>query len=1038
MKSWNQKKRIHLKRRLAAAFSIIVLAAAVPAGTIFAETLSAETSESTAAYTAAETEYPAEAPENTADYVAETSEDSACYASGQEGFSAPADASETAANVETEETADAFETAATAETEETADAFETAANAETEEAADAFETAANAETEEAADAFEITETAASSETAASPETAGAEGISWTADPEEGPESAETAGPEGVYKMSEPADPAEAPEAAEAADPQEYTEPAVDTGAEEPEDKRESFKEFEETETGLGTESEETTDIAESPKAGGATETTEIEITGENETGPVICLTDVPAMGENRPLQGCVFRGDGGSFNPADYRISIYLQLYEGGEYYKKPTNLTPYVDLFDDGSFSGKFNTGGNDINARILHVMLIPSNHTPGAFGLTKDAALDYVKITRAEGGAVTVAPSRPEPEIPGRQPAISAQLPVSKNRIALDVGFYTDGSQPGSALSESLIRRQLEAISGFTDTVRFYGAAGELAKAYKIAHSMGFSIVGTAWLSGNQSADRAEMNALIDHCNRGYVQVACVGNETLLSKSLTAPQLIEDIRYVRERLADSSIPVTTSDSVDLLIENASVRNACNLIMPNCYPFWGGTDISQAAASFIESINNLKAASGGKQVLVSETGWPTAGPTKGNAVPGETQAKQYFEAIRAWSLATGTQVLWFDAADEPWKASNEGIWGAHWGILTTDFRFKQGYAELDFFKPFAIIDIAKAQVTGIVNKTYAGRRLTQDLTVRIGTDTLVEGTDYTVSYTNNTHVGTATITIKGKGSYKGSITKTFKILKAEQSITVKTTASRIAVGQKAAVSISGAKGDKSFISSDSTIATVNGTTGLVSAKKVGIVTITAKSARTADFNAASKKITIKVVPPKTISFTAANQAKGIKLTWEKVTGATAYILSRNGEEFKMVKGGSTVTYTDTAATVNGKKYTYKIIAKADTGRSTQSASAAIYQVARPAISSAVRTASTKMTVKWGANTKATGYRIQYSTDKSFSENVTNVTIKNAADKSKVIGSLTAGRTYYVRLRTYKKVNEVNYWSAWSPVKTVQ
>ena len=54
------------------------------------------------------------------------------------------------------------------------------------------------------------------------------------------------------------------------------------------------------------------------------------------------------------------------------------------------------------------------------------------------------------------------------------------------------------------------------------------------------------------------------------------------------------------------------------------------------------------------------------------------------------------------------------------------------------------------------------------------------------------------------------------------------------------------------------------------------------------------------------------------------------------------------------------------------------------------------------------------------------------------SENVTNVTIKNAADKSKVIGSLTAGRTYYVRLRTYKKVNEVNYWSAWSPVKTVK
>ena len=60
------------------------------------------------------------------------------------------------------------------------------------------------------------------------------------------------------------------------------------------------------------------------------------------------------------------------------------------------------------------------------------------------------------------------------------------------------------------------------------------------------------------------------------------------------------------------------------------------------------------------------------------------------------------------------------------------------------------------------------------------------------------------------------------------------------------------------------------------------------------------------------------------------------------MTGATAYILSRNGEEFKMIKGGGTVTYTDTAATVNGKKYTYKIIARADSGRSTQTASTAI------------------------------------------------------------------------------------------------
>jgi len=44
----------------------------------------------------------------------------------------------------------------------------------------------------------------------------------------------------------------------------------------------------------------------------------------------------------------------------------------------------------------------------------------------------------------------------------------------------------------------------------------------------------------------------------------------------------------------------------------------------------------------------------------------------------------------------------------------------------------------------------------------------------------LVEGKDYTVSYSNNVNVGTATITIKGKGEYVGTITKTFKILKTK------------------------------------------------------------------------------------------------------------------------------------------------------------------------------------------------------------------------------------------------------------------
>ena len=437
---------------------------------------------------------------------------------------------------------------------------------------------------------------------------------------------------------------------------------------------------------------------------------------ETETGnePVIALTYVPARGLNSPVTGVVFK-EGGDFNPSDYRISVFLQIEEGGQYWVKPYNTKPYTELGDDGSFSALFNTGGNDINAKILHIMLIPSSFTPSIFALTKDNAIDYVKVTRSEGTSITIEPNREAPEPPHVQPAIKALLPVSKDKIAVDVGFYTNGSWPGSPLSEDLIRQQLTAVAAFSDTVRFYSAGGELSKAYKIAHDMGFKVVGTAYLCGKKTEDKAELDALIEQCNSGYVQVACVGNETLLetaqiSPKLKAPELISYINYVREHLKDSSIPVSTSDSVDVLLANSSVRNACNLIMPNCYPYWGGTVIDNAAQAFINSISALKAVSGGKQILVSETGWPTDGQTVGSAVPGEANAAQYFEKIREWSLSTGTQVLYFDAADEPWKsgAGQEGPSGAHWGFMTRDFKVKAGYEKSESFRKLLVPGASK------------------------------------------------------------------------------------------------------------------------------------------------------------------------------------------------------------------------------------------------------------------------------------------------------------------------------------------
>ena len=327
--------------------------------------------------------------------------------------------------------------------------------------------------------------------------------------------------------------------------------------------------------------------------------------------------------------------------------------------------------------------------------------------------------------------------------------------------------------------------------------------------------------------------------------------------------------------------------------------------------------------------------------------------------------------------------------------------------------------------------------VTGLPTMTYNGRAQTPAPVVKIGSTTLKANTDYTVSYKNNTYAGTATVTITGIGNYEGTVTATFTIKKAAQTMTAKAAASSIAVGKTTTVSITGAKGTKSFKSSDISIATVDKSTGKLTAKKVGTVKITATSAATSNFNAASKTVTVKVVPAATASLTAANQATGIKLTWKKVTGATGFLVYRGSSKIATIKSGSTVTCTDGKANTNGTKYTYKIIATASTGNGPAK-SVTTYCVARPAISSVTNSASKKMTVKWGKNAKASGYQIHYCTDKTFKSGNKSVSITSASTVSKVIGSLTKNKTYYIRIRTYKTVGSTKYFSSWSPVKSVK
>ena len=337
-------------------------------------------------------------------------------------------------------------------------------------------------------------------------------------------------------------------------------------------------------------------------------------------------------------------------------------------------------------------------------------------------------------------------------------------------------------------------------------------------------------------------------------------------------------------------------------------------------------------------------------------------------------------------------------------------------------------------------IDISGAEVTVAADGlTYDGKAKTPAVTVKYDGKALTAGTDYDVTYTGNISAGTNTAkaTVTGKGKYKGTVEKTFSIAKADYKITAKAAKTAISVGQKTTIKVTGAKGKVSYKSNKTTVATVDAN-GNVTAKAVGTVTITVTDAGNANYNkAAAVKVIIKVTPKATTKLTAASQAKGIKLTWAKVAGANGYIIYCNTKKVRTITSGSTVTWTYTGANTNGTKYTFKVVAKAATGTSALSKSLVTYHVSRPAISSAANTAAKKMTVKWKKNTMANGYEIQYALRSSFS-GAKSVNIPKAATVSKVIGGLQKGKTYYIRIRTYKTVGKAKYRSAWSASKKLK
>lgn len=160
------------------------------------------------------------------------------------------------------------------------------------------------------------------------------------------------------------------------------------------------------------------------------------------------------------------------------------------------------------------------------------------------------------------------------------------------------------------------------------------------------------------------------------------------------------------------------------------------------------------------------------------------------------------------------------------------------------------------------------------------------------------------------------------------------------------------------------------------------------------------------------------------------------------MTGASGYYVYRakgsgTYQLIKKINAAGILSYEDSASKlVNGASYTYAVRAYQGSviGKSS---SVSAFRVNCVSITSLSNSAKGKLLAKWTKNNKASGYVIQCSKSNRFTSGVKTVNVTKWSTNKRTISSLKKKKTYYVRIRAYKKNTAgKKYYSAWSTIQS--
>jgi exo-beta-1,3-glucanase (GH17 family) len=240
-----------------------------------------------------------------------------------------------------------------------------------------------------------------------------------------------------------------------------------------------------------------------------------------------------------------------------------------------------------------------------------------------------------------------------------------------------------PATRIPAAQIEDDLARLAQVTDCIRTYSVDFGLDQIAGIAAKHGLKVMQGLWLSSNPQKSRYQVETAIALANKypGTIRSVVVGNEVLLRGDMTATDLANTIRQVKARV---HVPVTYADVWEFWLRNRDVANAVDFITIHILPYWEDFPIAaRDAMAHVETIRRqVVAAFPGREILLGEVGWPSAGRMREAALPSPANQARVVQDVLALSKRQNFNVNIIEAFDQPWKRALEGTVGGHWGLF--------------------------------------------------------------------------------------------------------------------------------------------------------------------------------------------------------------------------------------------------------------------------------------------------------------------------------------------------------------------